>query len=154
MKDERTEEKEVEVIAEKSRKAAYAFLAMAVFGVVVAAAGVILYLTRGYKTIDAGVQAAVISLTAVGAVLIIVFTALFIKQLYSPFVLIKLNKGEIIFPDGKAVKPSEITAVERDKKAGKITVILSGEKIEVGGVGNCEKAYRKLCVLTGNPIEE
>lgn len=154
MIDERTEEKEIEVIAEKSRKAAYAFLALSVLGVAVAAAGVILYLALGHKTFDAGVQAAVISLTALGAVLIIVFTALFIKQLYSPFALIKLNKGEIILPDGKSVKPSEITAVERDKNAGKISLTVGGGKIEVEGVGNCEKAYRKLCVLTGNPIEE
>ena len=78
MIEERNEDKDFEIIAEKSRKAAYVYLALTVLGVAVAAAGVILFLTVGFKTIEVSIQATVISLTAVGAVLIAVFTALFI----------------------------------------------------------------------------
>lgn len=152
MIDERTDEKEIEIIAEKSRKAAYVFLALAVLGVVVAAVGVILYLAVGFNVSDVVMQAVVISLTALGAVLIAVFTALFIRQLYRTYWLIILKEGELIFPDGTKCNPNEITAVEKDN--GKITVSIADRKIEVVGVVNSDKAYRKLCVLTGNPVKE
>ena len=145
-------EKEIEIIAEKSRKAAYVFLALSVLGVVVAAVGVILYLAVGFNVSDVAMQAVVIGLTALGAVLIIVFTALFIRQLYRTYWLIILKEGELIFPDGTKCKPGDITAVEKDN--GKITVSLADRKIEVVGVANFDKAYRKLCVLTGKPVTE
>lgn len=146
------DEKEIEIIAEKSRKAAYVFLALTAFGVAVAMAGVILYFVVGHKTVDAGIQAAVITLTALGAVLIAVFTALFIKQLYRTYSLIILKNGKLIFPDGAECNPNEITAVEKGKD--KITLTVNGEKKEIIGVANCEKAYRKLCLLTGNTVSE
>ncbi len=152
MINERTEDKEFEVIAEKSRKAAYVFLAMTAFGVAVAAAGVILYFVVGHKTVDAGIQAAVITLTAVGAVLIAVFTLLFIKQLYRKYSLIILKEGKLIFIDGAECSPNEITAVEKGKNT--ITLTVNGEKKEIVGVANCDKAYRKLCVLSGNTVSE
>ncbi len=152
MIDERTEENQTEVIAEKSRKAAYVFLALTALGVAVAAAGVILYLTVGHKSVKTGEQAAVISLTAVGAVLIAVFTALFIKQLYRTYALIVFKEGKLVLPDGAECSPNEVTAVEKGNN--KITVTVNGERREINGVANCDKAYRKLCVLTGNPVTE
>ncbi|MDE6691136.1 MAG: hypothetical protein K2K04_04115 [Clostridia bacterium] len=152
MIDERTEDKETEIIAEKSRKAAYVFLALTALGVAVAAAGVILYFVAGYKTVKVGIQAAVIVLTALGAVLIAVFTLLFIKQLYRKYSLIILKEGELTFPDGTVCTPNEITAVEKCKN--KITLTVRGEKKEIDGVANVDKAYRKLCVLTGNTVSE
>ena len=152
MTDERTEEKETEVIAEKSRKAAYVFLALAVLGVAVAAVGVILYLAVGHKTVEVKIQAAVITLTALGAVLITVFTALYIRQLYRTYALITLQGGALKFPDGTTCSPNKITAVEKGKD--KITVTVDGEKKEINGVANCDKAYRKLCILTGNTVSE
>ena len=152
MIDERNEDKEFEIIAEKSRKTAYVFLALTALGVAVAAVGIILFFAVGFKTADEVMQAVVISLTASGAVIIAVFTALFIRQLYRTYSLIILKGGWLIFPDGTTCRPSDIKAVKRDKN--KITVSLADYKIEVVGVANCDKAYRKLCVLTGNPVSE
>lgn len=152
MIEERNEDKDYEIIAEKSRRTAYIYLALTVLGVAVAAAGVILFLTVGFKTVEVSIQATVISLTAVGAVLIAVFTALFIRQLYRKYTLIILKDGELIFPDGGTCKPNEITAVEKSNDT--ITVTVGGEKKEISGVANSDKAYRKLCVLTGIPVSE
>ncbi|MDE6849967.1 MAG: hypothetical protein K2J54_01440, partial [Clostridia bacterium] len=140
MIDERADDKQIEVIAEKSRKAAYAFLALTVLGVVVAAVGVILFLTAGFKSANIIMQAAVICLTAVGAVLITVFTALFVRQLYRKYSLIILKDGTLTFPDGTTCYPNDVKAVDKDKKSGKITVSLADRKIEVGGVANLDKA--------------
>lgn len=148
MTDGRTEEKEVEIIAEKSRKAAYVFLALALSGVVVAAVGIILYLAVGFKVSEVAKQAVEIGLTALGAVLIAVFTALYIRQLYRKYALIVFKEGKLTFPDGTVCSPNEITAVE--KESNKITVTINGERREINGVANVDKAYRKLCVLTGN----
>lgn len=150
MTDGREEEKNVEIIAEKPRTAAYVFLALAALGVAVAAAGVILYLTIGRKTVDLGIQVTVICLTALGALLIVVFTALYIRQLYRTFALITFENGALKFGDGTACRPDEITAVEKGKNEIRVTV--NGEKKVISGVARCDKAYRKLCVLTGNPV--
>ncbi len=152
MTETRTEEKEVEVIAEKSRKTAYVFLALSLLGVIVAAVGIIMYLAVGFKVNDVVKQAVEIGLTALGAVLIAVFTALFIRQLYRTYALIVLKEGKLVFPDGTECSPNEITAVEKGKN--KITVTINGERKETDGVANCDKAYRKLCVLTGNSVTE
>lgn len=152
MIEERTEEKEVEVIAEKSRKAAYVFLALSILGVAVAAVGIILFLTVGFKTFTEVMQGVIIGLTALGAVLLIVFSALYIRQMYNTYSLVVFTDGLLKFHDGTECNPSEITAVEKDKEKGKITLSLADRKIEINGVANCDKAYRKLCVLTGNPV--
>lgn len=146
------DEKEFEIIAEKSRKTAYVFLALTAFGVAVATAGVILYFAAGRKTVNTAIHAAVITLTALGAVLIAVFTLLFIKQLYRTYALIVFKDGKLKLPDGTTCNPSEITAVEKGKN--KIILIVDGEKKEIIGVANCDKAYRKLCLLTGNTVSE
>ena len=52
MIDERNEDKEFEIIAEKSRKTAYVFLALTALGVAVAAVGIILFFAVGFKTAD------------------------------------------------------------------------------------------------------
>lgn len=152
MTDGRTEEKEVEVIAEKSRKAAYVFLALALSGVVVAAVGIILYFAVGFKATDVVMQTVEIGLTALGAVLLAVFAALYIRQLYRTYALIVLKEGKLTFPDGTECSPNEITAVEKENS--KITVTVNGERREINGVANGDKAYRKLCVLTGIPVSE
>lgn len=152
MIDERNEDKDFEIIAEKSRKTAYIYLALAALGVAVAAVGVILFLTVGFKTVDEVIQAVVITLTALGAVLIAVFTALYIRQLYRSYSLIILKDGELIFFDGAKCNPNDIKTVEKDKN--KITLTVDGEKVEINGVANCDKAYRKLCLLAGIPVSE
>lgn len=152
MTDERTEEKEVEVIAEKSRRAAYVFLALAALGLTVATVGVILFFVSGCKTINVGVHAAVITLTALGAVLIAVFSALYIRQLYRTYALIVLENGVLKFSDGTVCTPNEITAVKKGKN--EITVTIYGEKKVINGVTNCAKACKKLCMLTGNTVSE
>ena len=152
MTETRTEEKEVEVIAEKSRKIAYVFLALSLLGVIVAAVGIILYLAVGFKINDIVMQAVEIGLTALGAVLIAVFTALFVRQLYRSYALIVLKEGKLVFSDGTVCSPNEVTAVEKGNN--KLTVIINGERKEIDGVANCDKAYRKLCVLTGNSVTE
>ena len=88
MTDDRTEEKEVEVIAEKSRKIAYVFLVLSLSGVIVAAVGIILYFAVGFKINDTVIQAVEIGLTALVSVLIAVITELFIRQLYRTYELI------------------------------------------------------------------
>ncbi len=128
------------------------FLALSLLGVIVAAVGIIMYLAVGFKVNDVVKQAVEIGLTALGAVLIAVFTALFIRQLYRTYALIVLKEGKLVFPDGTECSPNEITAVEKGKN--KITVTINGERKETDGVANCDKAYRKLCVLTGNSVTE
>ena len=151
------EENEIEIIAEKSRKAAYIFLALIVVGVIIAAVGIILAFVGDLKFKSVGEQAVVFSLLGVGAAVIAVFSALFIKQLYRPYSLITLEKGELKLPDGTACKPNEITAVKKSGekgKSGKIILTVNGKEIAVDGVVSCDKAYRKLCMLTGIQAEE
>ncbi|MCM1546083.1 MAG: hypothetical protein NC033_03500 [Clostridiales bacterium] len=148
MIDERTDEKQTEIIAEKSRVKAYVFLALAVFGVALAAAGIILFAASGFNLVTVSMQAVTVSLTAAGGLVLIVFSMLFIKQLYRPYALITLTDGVLKFSDGAACSPNDITAVEKSKN--KITLTVNGEKKEIAGVADADKAYRKLCVLTGN----
>lgn len=152
MIEKNNDENQVEIIAEKSRRTAYVFLALIGAGVIVAAAGIILAFSGQLKFKSEEDQAVVFSLLGAGAALIAVFSGLFIKQLYRPYALITLDGGELKFPDGTVCTPSEITGVEKSEKI--LTVTLTDRKIEVRGVVNCEKAYRKLCMLTGIPAEE
>ena len=140
--------KEVEVIAEKSRKAAYAFLALAALGAVIATVGAFLLV---YVRTDNSLVWE-LCILSVGAVLLLAFAGLYISRLFRPYALITLEKGVIKLNDGTACNPSEINAVEKDKD--KIILTVNGEKKEIIGVSNSDKAYRKLCVLTGNPALE
>lgn len=154
MIDEREDDKQTEVVAEKSRKAAYIYLALSVLGVAVAAAGVILMATTKFEDRSFNGHELILCLLALGAVMLFTFGGLFIRQLFRPYALITLQDGKLKLPDGTVCNPNEITSVEKSKefgKCGKISVILNGVKIEINGVANYEKAYRKLCVLTGNP---
>lgn len=154
MINERADEKETEVIAEKSRSAAYIYLALSILGVAVAAAGVILLATTKFENRSFSGHEVILCLLALGAVMVFTFGGLFIRQLFRPYALITLQDGKLNLPDGTVCNPNEITSVEKSKefgKCGKLTVILNGVKIEINGVANYEKAYRKLCVLTGNP---
>lgn len=148
----RIKEKEIEVIAEKSRRAAYVFLALMALGVAVAAAGIILLISYGFADAALSLKIVELSLTVVGALIICIFGGLYIKQLFRPYSLITFENGELKFYDGTVCKPNEISAVEEDK--GIIILTVNGEKKEIVGVADYDKAYRKLCVLTGNTISE
>lgn len=152
MIDGRTEEKEVEIIAEKSRKTAYIFLALATLGVAVAAAGVILLVSYGFAGVMISLKIVELVLTVVGALMLLIFGGLYVKRLFRPYALITLEDGGLKLPDGKVCNPNEISSVEKDKR--KIILTVNGGKIEINGVANFEKAYRKLCVLTGSPVSE
>ncbi|MCM1437878.1 MAG: hypothetical protein NC131_01520 [Roseburia sp.] len=150
-------DKDVEIIAESSRKTAYIFLALSVLGVLIAAAGIIIFIACGFKLVDAGMQAVTISLTAGGGVILIIFTVLFIKQLYRPYSLITLSEGKVCFAGGKVCSPNEIEAVEKSGQKGRsgtLTVTVNGEKLIICGVVNFERAYRKLAMLAGKPAED
>ncbi len=148
MIDGRTEEKEVEVIAEKSRKNAYVFLALAVSGAVIVAVGAFLLIY--IKTENSLVWE--LCVLGVGAVLLLTFAGLYISRLFRPYALITFEDGVLKFNDGATCNPGEITTVEKGKD--KIILTVNGEKKEICGEANIDKAYRKLCVLTGNPALE
>lgn len=148
----RIKEKEIEVIAEKSRRAAYVFLALMALGVVIAAVGLILLISYGFADVMLSLKIVELSLTVVGAIMLCVFGGLYVKQLFRPYALITFEKGELKFQDGTVCEPNEITAVEEYK--GVIIITVNGEKKEISGAANYDKAYRKLCVLTGNAISE
>ncbi len=157
MTEERAEEKQVEVIAEKSRTVAYVYLLLAALGVALVAAGLFILVYFKISDMDRTVLVVAICLLAVGAVMLFTFAGLYISRLYRPYALITLKDGELIFPDGTKCKPDEITAVEVKKefgKCGKLSISLPDRKIEVGGVAKYEKACTKLSILAGKPLGE
>ena len=150
MTAERGEEKETEVIAEKSRAVAYAFLALSAAGVFICFAGALMFIKF------AGVQntaifALKITLTAFGVAMAIIFGALFIVQLYKQFTLIALKDGKISFPDGTFCMPHEISKIYVEGKT--ITVELPQRKVVIERVANCEKAQKKLAMLAGKHVD-
>ena len=149
--------KQNEVIAEKSRAAAYVFLALAALGVVIAAVGVILLIDIEFNQASAGLKALIISLIAVGGAMLVIFAFLYVKQLYRPYALITLQDGIFVFPDGSRCRANQIVAIDRQRvkgNRGKIIVTLTDGKIEVDGVADYEKAYEKFSSLTGKPAAE
>ncbi len=153
----RGSENETEVIAEKSRGAAYIFLALSVAGVLLVAAGVFLLIKFGFANSSAVNKALTLTFIIAGAVMSVLFGGLFIQRLYRPYSLIILQNGALEFPDGNVCKPGEITRITKVKqtgKSGRISVTACGREIVVNGVVNYEKSYKKLCVLTGYPEEE
>lgn len=156
MTDRGGAEADREIIAEKTRVKAYVFLALAIAGVILAAVGVFLFIKINFNAADFGLRAVMICLTAVGAVMLIVFGGLFVRQLFRPYSLIVLKDGVLFFPDGTECKPSEILKIERSKgfgNCGKLTVTFADRKCEIDGVAKYEKAYRKLSVLAGKQAD-
>ena len=150
MIDERTDEKQIEIIAEKPRTVAYIFLAFALLGILVAAAGV--YLFIAFRSVQDNVVFALkISLVVCGLVLAAVFGGLFIKQLFRPYALVILQKGALEFPDGTTCKPEEISEINKEKKV--ITVKVGDKVIALNSVADPDNAYRKLAMLEGKHAE-